>query len=91
VTSCAIRTVHMEMRHTGFLVVPQNQGQQFVSGLAPNHCDSLLLVWPQNHWDCFSRFVLKIGGDGFSRFGIKTSGFRFPGLGLKTDSSGLVI
>jgi hypothetical protein len=26
--------VHMEMRSTGFLVEPQNQGRRFVSGLA---------------------------------------------------------
>jgi hypothetical protein len=37
------------------------------------------VVWPQNHWD------------GFSRFGPKIDGFGFPGLGLKTDSYGLVI
>jgi hypothetical protein len=24
--------------------------------------DSLSMVWPQNHWDGFSRFDLKIGG-----------------------------
>jgi hypothetical protein len=34
VTLCAVYTVHMEMRSTCFLVEPQNQGLQFVSGLA---------------------------------------------------------
>jgi hypothetical protein len=26
----------------------------------------LSMVWSQNHWDSFLRFVLKTGGDGFS-------------------------
>jgi hypothetical protein len=26
---------------------------------------SLLVVWPQNHWDGFLQFGLKTGGDGF--------------------------
>jgi hypothetical protein len=34
----------------------------------------LSVVWPQNLWDGFSQFGLKIGGDGFSRFGLKTGG-----------------
>jgi hypothetical protein len=38
----------------GFLVEPQNQGY------------GLSVVWPQNHWDGFIRFGLKIGDDGFS-------------------------
>jgi hypothetical protein len=64
---------------------------------------ALSVVWPQNHWDGFLRFDLKISGDGFlrfglktggvrfSRFGLKTSGFGFFGLGLKTGSYGLMI
>jgi hypothetical protein len=39
----------------------------------------LSVVWPQNHWDGFSRFSLKAGG------------FGFLGLGLKTGSYDLVI
>jgi hypothetical protein len=31
---CVICTMHVEMRSTGFLVEPQNQGRRFVSGLA---------------------------------------------------------
>jgi hypothetical protein len=34
VRSCAVCTVHIEMRSAGFLVEPQNQGRRFVSGLA---------------------------------------------------------
>jgi hypothetical protein len=34
VTSCAVRTVHVETRSASFLVEPQNQGRWFVSGLA---------------------------------------------------------
>jgi hypothetical protein len=36
VTSCAVCIVHVKMRNAGFLVEPQNQGQQFVSSLASN-------------------------------------------------------
>jgi hypothetical protein len=39
----------------------------------------LSMVWPQNHWD------------GFSRFGLKTGGGGFFDLGRKTDSFSLVI
>jgi hypothetical protein len=41
--------------------------------------DSLSMVWPQNHWDSFSQFGLKTGGDWF------------PSLHLKTNSYGFVI
>jgi hypothetical protein len=40
VTLCAVCTVHEEARTTSFLVWPQNQGRQFVSGL-----DSKPLGW----------------------------------------------
>jgi hypothetical protein len=40
VTSCAVCTRHVETRSVVFLVQPQNQGPQFVSGLA-----SKLLGW----------------------------------------------
>jgi hypothetical protein len=36
--------------------------------------DSLLLVWPQNHWDSFLRFGIKTGDDDFSQFDLKTGG-----------------
>jgi hypothetical protein len=49
------------------------------------------VVWPQNHWDGFSRFGLKTGGDGFSWFGFKIGGFGFSSLGLKTGSYSFVI
>jgi hypothetical protein len=49
------------------------------------------VVRPQNHWDDFLWFDLKIGGDGFLWFGLKTGSFRFPGLGFKTGSYSLVI
>jgi hypothetical protein len=43
--------VHVQMRSSGFLVEPQNQGRWFVSGLA-----SKPLGW-------FLRFDLKTSGD----------------------------
>jgi hypothetical protein len=54
VMPCAVET-----RSVCFLVEPQNQGQQFISGLT-----SKLFERCQNHWDGFSRFGLKTG-DGF--------------------------
>jgi hypothetical protein len=33
VAPCAVYTWHVETRSAGFLVEPQNQGRQFVSGL----------------------------------------------------------
>jgi hypothetical protein len=53
--------------------------------------DGLSVVWPQNHWDGFSRFGLKTGDDGFFWFGFKTGGDGFPSSDLKTGSYGLVI
>jgi hypothetical protein len=49
------------------------------------------VVWLQNHYDGFSRFSLKTGGDALSRFGLKTGAFGFLDLGLKTDSYGLMV
>jgi hypothetical protein len=60
----------------------------------------LLGIWPQNYWDCFSRFGLKTGGDGlsgiwpqnhwdgFSRFSLKISGDGFSQFDLKTGGDG---
>jgi hypothetical protein len=66
VVLCVVCTVHVETRSTGFLVEPQNQGRQFVSGLASKPLgrfliglglktdgDGLSVVWPPNHWDGF--------------------------------------
>jgi hypothetical protein len=33
-TLCAVCTMHMETRSASFLIEPQNQGRQFVNGLA---------------------------------------------------------
>jgi hypothetical protein len=52
------------------------------------------MVWPQKHWDGFSQFSLKTGGDGFlglaSKLMVTVSWFwpqnwqlRFGDLGLK--------
>jgi hypothetical protein len=47
--------------------------------------DGLSMVWPQNHWDDFIQFSLKINGDGFLRFSIKTGGYDVSRFGLKID------
>jgi hypothetical protein len=75
----------------GFLVELQNQGWRFVSGLASKALGRLSLICPQNRWQWFFRFDLKIGGDDFSRFDFKTGDNGFSGLCLKTGSYGLVI
>jgi hypothetical protein len=75
----------VKTRSVGFLVEPQNQGRQFVSGLAwkplgwfhiglglKTDGDGLWVVCPQNHSNGFCRFGLKTGGDGFWWFGLKT-------------------
>jgi hypothetical protein len=43
VVPCAVYTMHVEMRSVGFLVEPQNQGQRFVSGLAPKPLGRFLI------------------------------------------------
>jgi hypothetical protein len=53
VALCAVCIVHMEMRSAGFLVDPQNQGRQFVSGLASKPLRWISPVWPQNRWRRF--------------------------------------
>jgi hypothetical protein len=62
VAPCAVCTWHVETRSVGFLVEPQNHGQQFVSGLASNPLGRFVSglaskplgrfspVWPQNRW-----------------------------------------
>jgi hypothetical protein len=50
VASYAVCTWHVETRSAGFLVEPQNQGRQFVSGLASKPLGRFLLVWPQTRW-----------------------------------------
>jgi hypothetical protein len=48
VASCAVSTVHVETRSASFLVEPQYQGRQFVSGLASKPLGRFSPVWPQN-------------------------------------------
>jgi hypothetical protein len=56
VALCAVCTIHIETRSAGFLIEPQNQGQQFVSGLASKPLGGFLSVWHQNLWLRISRF-----------------------------------
>jgi hypothetical protein len=50
VAPCAVCTWHVETRSAGFVVEPQNQGRQFVSGFASKPLGRFSLVWPQNQW-----------------------------------------
>jgi hypothetical protein len=49
------------------------------------------VVWPQNHWDSFSWFGLKIGDDGFSQFGFKTGDDGFSQFSFKTGGDGFSV
>jgi hypothetical protein len=80
-----------------FLVEPQKQGRQFVSGLASKPLeqfliglglktdgDSLLVVWLQNHWNNFSSvWALKPIATICEWFGLKTTRTVFTGLTSK--------
>jgi hypothetical protein len=46
VVPCAVCTWHVETRSVGFLVEPQNQDRQFVSGLASKPLGWFSPVWP---------------------------------------------
>jgi hypothetical protein len=50
---CVVCTVHKQMRSEGLLVEPQNQGRQFVSGLALKSLGRFLSFWSQNRWRRF--------------------------------------
>jgi hypothetical protein len=84
VAPSAVCTVHVEMRSTGFLVKPQNQGRQFVSGLASKPHGRFSPVWPQNQWRWFLAIWPQTGGDGLWWFGLKTYCNGFWRFGLKT-------
>jgi hypothetical protein len=77
VTLCVVYTVHLKMRSTSFLVEPQNEGLQFVSGLASKPLGRFVSdlaskplgrfspVWPQNRWQQFFPVWPQTGGSGF--------------------------
>jgi hypothetical protein len=92
VAPCAVCTWHVETRSAGFLVEAQNQGRQFVSGLASKSLEQFSLVWSQNQW---RRFSLVWPQNWWRRFlpvwPQKQGGGGFLGLGLKIGSFDLVI
>jgi hypothetical protein len=74
VTSCAVCTVHVEMRSACFLVQPQNQGRLFVGGFTSKSLRQFVSGLSSKPLDGILRFGLKTGGDSFSRFALKTGG-----------------
>jgi hypothetical protein len=60
VTLCVTCTVHVETRSTSFLVEAQNQGRQFVSGLASKPLGQVSRFGPQNRQLRFGDLGLKI-------------------------------
>jgi hypothetical protein len=60
VALCGVSTVHVETRSTCFLVEPQNQGRQFVIGLASKPLGRVFWFGPQNRQLQFGDLSLKI-------------------------------
>jgi hypothetical protein len=95
---CVVCTVHRETRSTCFLVWPRNQGRWFVSGLASKplgrvslfglktKIDSLLVVWPQNHWVMFLDLGLKTDSSGLMIWASKSLRW-FLGLSFETKQA----
>jgi hypothetical protein len=86
VALCAVCTVHVEIRSVGFLIEPQNQGRQFVSGLASKPLGRFSLVWHQNRWDGFFGLYLKTDNCGLVIWPSKSPQW-FLGLSLKTKQA----
>jgi hypothetical protein len=59
VALCGVSTVHVEMRSVCFLVESQNQGRQFVSGLALKPLGRVFWFGPQNRQLQFGDLGLK--------------------------------
>jgi hypothetical protein len=57
---CTVYTVHKKMRSAGFLVWPQNQGRQFVTGLASKPLGRVSRFGPQNRQLRFGDLDIKI-------------------------------
>jgi hypothetical protein len=99
VMSCAVCTVHVETRSTGFLVDPQNQSLRFVSGLASKPLRRFIsglaskplgrfsLVWPQNRWRRFLPVWPQNRGLRVSRFGPQNRQLQFGDLNLKITAT----
>jgi hypothetical protein len=88
VTPCAVRTMHMKMRSTCFLVEP-NQARRFVSGLASKPLGWFLsgLASKQlGRW-----FGLKITRTVCQWFGLKTTGTISFGLASKPVVEGFPV
>jgi hypothetical protein len=66
VASCAVCTVHVEMRSMGFLIEPQNQGRRFVP---QNQSDDFSSIWASKPMTTVCEW-----------FGLKTTRTVFTGL-----------
>jgi hypothetical protein len=96
VTLCAICTVHEETRSTSFLVWPQNQGLQFVSGLASKPLGRFLglglkigsyslMIWAPKSPRRFLDLDLKIKRATIYRLRHKTNGRMKTAWGTRGD------
>jgi hypothetical protein len=91
VAPCAVCTWHVETRRTCFLVVPQNQGRRFVSGLTSKPVTTVFSSLTSKLVTTVSPSLTSKSTVGFLVEPQNQGGVGFPSLGLKTGSSGLVI
>jgi hypothetical protein len=82
VALCAVCTVHVETRSTGFLVETQNQGRWFVSDLASKPMVGFLIEHQNQGGGGFSGLGHKTGSNGLVIWASKLP-HRFGGLDLK--------
>jgi hypothetical protein len=103
VTSCAVYTMHVEIRSTCFLVEPQNPGQRFVSGLASQPLGRFVSGLASKP---LGRFISDLASKPLGRFSTvwpqnqwrqflpvwpQDRWLGFPGLSLKINSYNLMI
>jgi hypothetical protein len=71
--TCAVCTVPVETRSTGFLVEPQNQGRRFVSALASKPLGQFASALASKPLGRFPGLVLKTGSYSFMIWASKSS------------------
>jgi hypothetical protein len=65
VTLCAVCTMQMKTRSSGFLVEPQNQGRRFISDLTSKSLGRILSIWPKSTATVSPDFASKSVASGF--------------------------
>jgi hypothetical protein len=84
---CAICTMHVEMRSADFLIEPQNQGRQFVSGLASKPLRRFFIGLASKPVATVSGGLASKSVVMVSRFGPQNRWLRFGDLGIKITAT----